>query len=92
MTRGATAAVPVTITNTSGSTTAATRMQTIGGQAPGDHGYDTTWQYWDVPALAPGAAFRTALYLQIDADQDDSTVPLRLGTGISDTRWALVVM
>ncbi|MEU9702278.1 hypothetical protein [Streptomyces sp. NPDC047981] len=90
--RGAQVPIPVTITNTSGSTTAATQMQSIGGQSPGVGTYGTGWQYWNVPALAPGATFHTTLYLNIDASQATSTVLLHLRTGLSDTRLALIVM
>ncbi|MFI1963135.1 hypothetical protein ACH429_03180 [Streptomyces pathocidini] len=90
--RGAQTAIPVTITNTSGSTTAATSMQTISGLPAGVHGYSTTWQYWNVPSLAPGASWTTMLYLQIDSTEDPSTLLFHIKTGISDTRWAAVVL
>ncbi|MFS4103145.1 MULTISPECIES: COG1470 family protein [unclassified Streptomyces] len=89
--RGSSVAVPVKITNTSGSTTPATSLQTVNGQAPGVHGYDTTWQYWNVPSLAPGASAQTTLYLTVDSTQVTGTVLLHVKTGISDSRWALIV-
>ncbi|MFD3943399.1 hypothetical protein [Streptomyces sp. NPDC058579] len=90
--RGAQVPIPVTITNTSSTTTAATQMLSIGGQAPGVGTYGTGWQYWNIPALAPGATAQTTLYLNIDASQVTSTVLLHLKTGISDTRMAVIVL
>ncbi|MFF3839150.1 hypothetical protein [Streptomyces sp. NPDC001930] len=92
LTRGAQVDIPVTITNTSGSTTPATSMQTINNQATGVHGTGTTWQYWNIPSLPPGQSATTTLHLQVDATQVASTVLLHLRTGISDTRWAVVIV
>ncbi|MFG2640754.1 hypothetical protein ACGFYP_07225 [Streptomyces sp. NPDC048370] len=84
--RGTTTNIPVTVTNTSGSTTAATQMQTFSSG-----GISGTWQWYNVPALAPGASFTTTLYLDVSSSQSFSTALLRIRTGISDTRWAVVV-
>ncbi|MEU2431584.1 hypothetical protein ABZ611_19065 [Streptomyces sp. NPDC007861] len=84
--RGTTTNIPVTVTNTSGSTTAATQMQTFSSG-----GISGTWQYYNVPALAPGASFNTTLYLNVASSQTFSTALLRIRTGISDTRWAVIV-
>ncbi|MEJ8661838.1 hypothetical protein [Streptomyces sp. MS1.AVA.4] len=92
VTRGSQVAIPVTITNTSTSTTPATQMQSIGGQAPGVGTYGTGWQYWNIPSLAPGATAQTTLYLDVAATQVTSTVLLHLKTGVSDTRLALIVL
>lgn len=92
VTRGSQVAVPVTLTNTSSSTTAATSMQTLSGLPAGVHGYDTTWQYWNVPSLAPGASWTTTLYLQTDTSETAGTVLLHIKTGISDTRWSFIVV
>lgn len=50
--RGATTNVPVTITNTSGATTAATQMQSFGGTA----GFTGSWKYGTCPPSRPGRA------------------------------------
>ncbi|WP_405911547.1 hypothetical protein OG760_00615 [Streptomyces sp. NBC_00963] len=85
--RGSTTTVPVTVTNTSGSTTAATQMQSFTGGS----GFSGSWQYWNVPSLAPGASFRTSLPLAVASSQSTSTALLHIRTGLSDTRWAVVV-
>ncbi|WP_327433980.1 hypothetical protein [Streptomyces sp. NBC_01236] len=87
--RGATTSVPVTIKNTSSSTTAATTMQSFTGAPQGISG---TWQYWNVPAPAPGATWNTTLYLTIPSTETLSTALFHLRTGLSDTRWATVVL
>lgn len=87
--RGATTSVPVTIKNTSSATTAATTMQSFTGAPQGVSG---TWQYWNVPALAPGATWNTTLYLTIPSTETWSTALFHLRTGLSDTRWATVVL
>ncbi|MER7170198.1 hypothetical protein [Streptomyces mesophilus] len=87
VTRGTTNTVQVVLTNTSALTTAATQMQSFTG-APGFTG---SWKYWNVPALAPGDSFTTELPLAIAASQSNSTALLRIRTGISTTRWSVVV-
>ncbi|MEU8485965.1 hypothetical protein [Streptomyces sp. NPDC048641] len=88
VTRGATTSVPVVIKNTSSTTTAATTMQSFTGAPQGISG---TWQYWDVPALAPGATWNTALNLTVPSTETWSTALFHLRTGLSDTRWAVIV-
>ncbi len=85
--RGTTTTIPVTITNTSSSTTAATQMQSFTGTP----GFSGSWQYWNVPALAPGASWNTSLPMTITATQTAGTALLRIRTGLSDTRWAVIV-
>lgn len=87
--RGATTDIPVTVTNTSTAGTAATTMQSFGSTLP--QGIGATWQYWDVPALAPGASWQTALELTVPSGETWSSVLLHLRTGLSDTRFAAVV-
>lgn len=85
--RGTTTNVPVTITNTSAGTTAATQMQSFTGTS----GFSGSWKYWNVPALAPGATWSTELPLTIASTQTAGTALLHLRTGLSDTRWAVIV-
>ncbi len=87
--RGATTSIPVTVKNTSGSATAATTMQSFTGAPQGITG---TWQYWNVPALAPGATWNTTLHLTVPPTGSWSTALFHLRTGLSDTRWAAVVL
>ncbi|MBC9716039.1 hypothetical protein H9Y04_26200 [Streptomyces sp. TRM66268-LWL] len=53
--------------------------------------FEGSWQYWNVPALAPGASWSTSLPLTIASTQTAGTALLHIRTGISDTRWAVVV-
>ncbi|MEV8567813.1 hypothetical protein AB0436_19935 [Streptomyces sp. NPDC051322] len=85
---GTTTTIPVTIKNTSGSTTAATTMQSFTGAPQGITG---TWTYWNVPSLAPGATWTTALILTIPSSETWSTALFHLRTGLSDTRYAVIV-
>ncbi|MGW6900324.1 hypothetical protein [Streptomyces sp. NBC_00624] len=87
VTRGTTTTVPVTITNTSSSTTAATQMQSF-ADTPGFSG---SWQYWNVPSLAPGASWTTSLPMAIASTQTAGTALLHIRTGLSDTRWVVIV-
>ncbi|MFB6707868.1 hypothetical protein ACFCW6_24510 [Streptomyces sp. NPDC056333] len=87
VTRGTTTTVPVTITNTSSSTTAATQMQSF-ADTPGFSG---SWQYWNVPSLAPGASWSTSLPMAIASTQTAGTALLHIRTGLSDTRWVVIV-
>ncbi|MEU8570856.1 hypothetical protein AB0C51_21370 [Streptomyces pathocidini] len=85
--RGTTTTVPVTLTNNTSSTTAATQMQSF-ADTPGFSG---SWKYWNLPALAPGASFSTELPMTIAATQSTSTALLHIKTGLSDNRWAVIV-
>ncbi|UUN30629.1 hypothetical protein [Streptomyces sp. FIT100] len=85
--RGTTTTVPVTLTNTSTATTPATQMQSFNSTP----GFSGSWKYWNVPALAPGATWSTELPMAVAATQTTSTALLRIRTGISDTRWAVIV-
>jgi hypothetical protein len=71
--RGASTTIPVTIKNTSSSTTAASTMQSFTGAPQGITG---TWQYWDIPSLAPGATWTTALLLTVPSSETWSTALL----------------
>ncbi|MFC5804127.1 hypothetical protein [Streptomyces formicae] len=85
--RGTTTTVPVTLTNTSTATTPATQMQSFNSTP----GFSGSWKYWNVPSLAPGATWSTELPMAVAATQTTSTALLRIRTGISDTRWAVIV-
>ncbi|MEU8571240.1 hypothetical protein AB0C51_23350 [Streptomyces pathocidini] len=87
--RGTTTTIPVTIQNTSSATTAATTMQSFTGEQT--QGVTGTWQYWNVPSLAPGATWETALQLTVPSTQTFSTTLTHLRTGISDTRYTVIV-
>ncbi|MFI5633049.1 hypothetical protein ACIA8E_27445 [Streptomyces sp. NPDC051664] len=87
VTRGTTITVPVTITNTATSTTAATQMQSFADTL----GFSGSWQYWNVPSLAPGASWSTSLPMAIASTQTAGTALLHIRTGLSDTRWAVIV-
>ncbi|UUN26077.1 hypothetical protein [Streptomyces sp. FIT100] len=62
-------------------------MQSFSGTA----GFSGSWKYWNVPSLAPGASWSTELPMTVASSYDASTALLHIRTGLSDTRWAVVV-
>ena len=85
--RGATTAVPLTITDNGTSTSAATVMRSFAGPA----GISGTYTYWDVPALAPGTSWTTTLTVTVDAAQADTSAWLRVDYGSGFRMVATVV-
>jgi hypothetical protein len=86
--RAATTNIPVVVKNTSSQQTSATSMQSVTGLP---QGISATWQFWSVPALAPGATWSTTLIVTVPAGETYSTVLTHLRTGISSTRQTFVV-
>lgn len=85
--RGATTSIPVTVVNTTGSTTSATVLQGVSGV----QGITGSFTNPNVPSLAAGATFTTTLNLTVPSSTSFSTALIPIRTGISNTRWAVIV-
>ncbi|OIV39484.1 hypothetical protein BIV57_01230 [Mangrovactinospora gilvigrisea] len=88
VTAGATTALTVTLTNTSHATTSATVLQMPYALPAGLSG---TWSNASVPALEPGATFRTTLQLTVAATHTVSSAPLHLTTALGDSTVPLAL-
>lgn len=87
LTRGATTDIPVTVTNNTASTTAATTLQ----GPTGPSGVGGTWQFYDIPALAPGGTWSTTLHAAVTSAETATTALLHLGYGTGDQRLAVLI-
>lgn len=85
--RGATTAVPLTITNNGTSTSAAT---TLSAQS-GPQGTTEAYSSKGVPALAAGGSFSTTLNVAVPASETDQTALLRIDYGTGFRRLTVVV-